>query len=58
MLLRRHCPLKMLKEIAGYVSEPKFFALIDMKSRFCQLTVSKKAKKYLAVSTPCGRYTF
>lgn len=58
ILLRRHYPLRTLEEIAAQVHGSKVFTLLDLKKGFWQLTVSEKTQKYLAFSTPWGRYTF
>lgn len=56
-ILRRHYPMKTVEEIASRVAKSKYFTLLDCKRGFWQIKVSDRSQKYLAFSTPWGRYT-
>ncbi|KAM7293520.1 uncharacterized protein ISCGN_026650 [Ixodes scapularis] len=58
VLIRRNYPLKTLEEIVAHVRGSKRFTLLDLKKGFWQMQVSERTKKYLAFSTPWGRYCF
>lgn len=56
-ILRRHFPLRTVKEIANRVSGSKFFKLLDCRRGFWQIKIAEKSQKYLTFSTPRGKYT-
>jgi RNase H-like domain found in reverse transcriptase/Reverse transcriptase (RNA-dependent DNA polymerase)/Integrase zinc binding domain/Integrase core domain len=55
---RRHHPLTSMDEIATRLNGSKIFTLLDCRSGFWQIPVTKRTQKFLTFSTPWGRYMF
>lgn len=55
---RRHYPLKTVEEVAAKLCGAKCFSKLDCEKGFWQIKVTDETSKYLAISTPWGRYRY
>lgn len=58
LTVRDNYPLPLIDDCVGYMGGKRYFSLLDLKSRFHQVKVSERSRKFTSFVTPQGQYEF